>query len=52
MRVNEMKIKMRRNIKQVNGKIRGITALLFSHGIDDTLEYFCALSVFTSLTIV
>lgn len=47
-----MKIKMRRNIKQVNGKIRGIAASLFSLGIDDTLEYFCALSVFTSLTIL
>ena len=47
-----MKIKMRRNIKQVNGKIRGIAESLFSRGIDDTLEYFCALSVFTSLTIL
>ena len=52
MRVSEMKIKMRRNIKQVNGKLRGIAASLFSRGIDDTLEYFCALSVFTSLTIL
>ncbi len=47
-----MKIRMRRNIKQVNGKIRGITALLFNHGIDETLEYFCALSVFSSVTIL
>ncbi|MDD4979144.1 MAG: hypothetical protein PHI29_10980 [Gallionella sp.] len=47
-----MKIKVRRNIKQVNGKIRGIAASLFSRGLDDTLEYFCALSVFSSVTIL
>lgn len=47
-----MKIRMRRNIKQVNGKLRGIGTLLLRHGIDDTLEYFCALSVFSSLTVL
>lgn len=52
MRESGMTIRLQRNIRQVNGKIRGIAALLFCHGIDDTLEYFCALSVFTSLTIL
>lgn len=47
-----MKIQMRRNINQVNGKIRSIGMLLFHHGLDDTLEYFCALSGFSSLTIL
>ena len=47
-----MKRLIRSKVGIVDGKMHKISTLLFRHGINHTLEYFCSLSVFSSLTIL
>jgi hypothetical protein len=47
-----MKRLMRSKVGIVDGKMQNISTLLFRHGFNHTLEYFCSLSVFSSLTIL